>query len=72
MLRNCVLLNEVWIEYVELVTLRNLWGRVVHIVVGLIILVPFKTGVYPIEVSRLARAVPVAAKPCCSFGISSL
>jgi hypothetical protein len=46
-LGSCVLVNEVWIEYVEFVTLDNLWGRVVHIVVGLIILVPFKTGVYP-------------------------
>jgi hypothetical protein len=43
----CVLINEVWVEYVEFVTLDNLWGRVVHVVVGLIILVPFKTGVYP-------------------------
>jgi hypothetical protein len=46
-LRSRVLINEIRIEYVELVTLHNLRGRVVHIVVGLIVLVPFKTGVYP-------------------------
>jgi hypothetical protein len=45
--RSCVLINEIWIEYVEFVTLDNLRRRVVHIVVGLIIFVPFKTGVYP-------------------------
>jgi hypothetical protein len=46
-LRSCVLIDEIWIEYVEFVTLDNLWGRIVHIVVGLIILVPFKTSVNP-------------------------
>jgi hypothetical protein len=46
-LRSCVLINEIWIEYVEFVALDNLRGRIVHIVVGLIIFVPFKTGVYP-------------------------
>jgi predicted histidine transporter YuiF (NhaC family) len=45
--RSCVLINEIWIEYVEFITLDNLRGRVVHIVVGLIILIPFKTSVYP-------------------------
>jgi predicted histidine transporter YuiF (NhaC family) len=46
-LRSCVLINEIWIEDVKFVTLHNLWGRVVHIVVGLIVLVPFKSSVYP-------------------------
>jgi hypothetical protein len=46
-LRSCVLIDEIWIEYVEFVALDNLRGRVVHIVVGLIVFVPFKTSVYP-------------------------
>jgi hypothetical protein len=46
-LRSCVLVNKIWIEYVKFVTLDNLRGRVVHIIVGLIVLIPFKTSVYP-------------------------
>jgi hypothetical protein len=42
-----VLVDEIRIKYVELVALHNLRWRIVHIIVGLIILVPFKPGVYP-------------------------
>lgn len=42
-----VLVDKIRVKYVEFVALHNLRGRVVHIVVGLIILVPFEPSVYP-------------------------
>lgn len=38
-----VLLYQVREENVELVALHNLGGRIVHVVVSLVVLVPFKT-----------------------------
>jgi hypothetical protein len=49
-----ILINEIWIEYVELVALHNLWGRVIHVIVSLIILVPFKASMYPEKDIQLA------------------
>jgi hypothetical protein len=46
-LRCSVLINEIWIEYVELIALDYFWRRVVHIIVGLIILIPLKPSVHP-------------------------
>ena len=43
---------KVGVEDVELVALHNLWRRVVEVVVGLVVLVPLKTRVDAIEISR--------------------
>jgi hypothetical protein len=44
-LRSCILVNEVWVEDVEFVSLNNLGGRVVHVIMGLVIFVPLKSSV---------------------------
>ena len=33
-------INEIGVKYIEFVSLHNLWGRVLRIVVGLIVLIP--------------------------------
>lgn len=52
--------NQVRVEDIKLVTLHNLGRGVVKIVVGLVILVPLKSGVHSIEETRLARTVLVS------------
>ena len=42
--------NQIRVEYVELVTLDNLGRGIVHVVMGLVVLVPLETSVDPIEV----------------------
>lgn len=49
--------NEIRVEDVELVTLNNLRWRVVQVVVGLVVLVPYEAGVHTIKESRLARTI---------------
>jgi hypothetical protein len=46
-LRSRVLINKIWIEYVEFVALYNLRGWIVHIIMRLVVLVPLKAGVHP-------------------------
>jgi len=48
------LVDEVRVEDVELVALHDFRRWVVHVVVGWVVFVPFKTGVDAVEVSRLA------------------
>lgn len=52
-LRCGVLVDEVWVEYVELVSLHDLWRGVVHIVVRLVVLVPLEARVYPVQTNWL-------------------
>ncbi len=44
--------NQVWIEYVELITLDNLRRWIILIVMSLVILIPFEAGKNWIEESR--------------------
>lgn len=53
------LVDEVWVEDVELVALDDLGRGVVHVVVGLVVFVPLEAGVDAVEVSRFARPVLV-------------
>ena len=53
------LVNKVGIEDVELVSLYNLWRRVVMIIVGLVVLVPLIPGMNTVEIFRLSWSVLV-------------
>jgi hypothetical protein len=54
------LVNEVWIENVELVALDHLGRRVVNVVVSLIVLVPLEARVHAIKVPRFPRSEMVS------------
>ena len=56
-LRCGILVDQVRIENVELVALYDLRRRVIHIVVSLVVFVPFKSSVNAVEVSRFAGSV---------------
>ncbi|KAG2464255.1 CAAS1 protein, partial [Polypterus senegalus] len=56
-LRSGALVDEVRVEDVELVALHDLGGRVVKIIMGLIVFVPFKPRVDTIKKARLAWPV---------------
>ena len=45
---------ELSLKYIEFVSLHNLWGRVLRIVVGLIVLIPLVSGMDAIKESRLS------------------
>ena len=51
------LVDQIGVEDVELVALHNLGRRVVEVVVGLVVFVPFESSVNAIEVARLSRPV---------------
>jgi len=51
------LINQIGVKDVELVTLHNLGWRVVEVVVGLVVFVPFKSSMDAIEVAWLPRSV---------------
>jgi hypothetical protein len=53
------LVDKVWIEDVEFISLHNLWRWVIVIIVGLIVLVPFISCVNTVEIFRLSRSVLV-------------
>lgn len=53
------LVNEVWVEDVELVTLNNLRWGIVHVIMSLVVLVPLEASVDTVEVARFARPVLV-------------
>ena len=49
--------QEIRVEYVELVPLHDFWRKVVVVEMGLIVLVPFISSVNPINVLGLAGTV---------------
>ena len=51
------LVDQIGVEDVELVALHNLGRRVVEVVVGLVVFVPFESSMNAIEVARLPRPV---------------
>ncbi len=53
------LVDEVWVEDVELVALHDLGWWVVVIIVSLVVLVPLVAGMHAVEVLGLARSVLV-------------
>ena len=46
------LVDEVGVEDIELVPLHDLWWRVVHVVMGLVVLVPLEASVHSADTSR--------------------
>ena len=52
-----VLVDEVWVEYVELVALDHFGRGVVMIIVRLVVFVPLVARVHAVEVLGLARPV---------------
>ena len=56
-LRRGIFVDQIRKEDVEFVALDNLRGRVVHIIMGLIVLVPLETRMDAIKITRLARTV---------------
>lgn len=52
------------VRYANLVALDNLGRWIIRIVMCLIVLVPFITGVHPVEVSRFTRTILVAPRVC--------
>lgn len=51
------LVNKVWIEDVELVSLYNLRRWVIVIIVSLVVFIPLVAGMNPVEIFRLSRSV---------------
>lgn len=58
------LVDKIWVEQVEFVALHNLGWRVVVVVVGLVVLVPFVTGMDSVEESWAAGSVFVLPHVC--------
>ncbi|EAT34604.1 AAEL013169-PA [Aedes aegypti] len=54
-----ILIDQIRIENIELVSLNDFRRRIIHIVVSLVILVPFEASVDTIEVTRLPRTILV-------------
>lgn len=57
--RSFYFVNEIRVEYVELVPLNNLWRWVVVIIVSLVVFVPLVSSVNTVEVLWLPWAVLV-------------
>lgn len=57
--RRCVLVDQIWIEDIELVSLYDLGWRVVHVVMCLIVFVPLESRVNPVEIPRFPRSILV-------------
>jgi len=53
-LRRFSLINQIRVENVELVALHCLWRRIVDVVVGLVVLIPFIASLNCIEEARLS------------------
>lgn len=53
------LVDEVGVEYGELVSLDDLGRRVVEVVVGLVVLVPVPARLHAVQIARLARPILV-------------
>ena len=53
------LVDEIWVEDVELVALDHLGGWIVMVIVCLVVLIPLVPSVHPIEVLGFARPVLV-------------
>lgn len=53
------LVDEVWVEDVELVALNNLRWRIVHVIMSLVVFVPLEPSVDTVEIARFARSVLV-------------
>lgn len=51
------LVHEIWVKYIELVALNNFRRGVIVIVVSLVVFVPLVSGMHPIEILRLSRAI---------------
>lgn len=51
------LVDKVWIEDVELVSLYNLRRWVIVIIVSLVVFIPLIAGMNPVEIFRLSRSV---------------
>ena len=49
------LVDQIWVENVELVSLNYLWRRVVEVVVSLVVFVPFEASVNSVEISRFPK-----------------
>lgn len=56
-LRRGSLVDQIWVEDVELVSLDDLGRRVVEVVVRLVVLVPLKTSVHTIEEAWFPGAI---------------
>ena len=55
--RGFALVDEVGIEHIELVSLDDLGGWIVSVVVRLVVLVPFKTSMDSVDEPRLSRPI---------------
>lgn len=66
-LRSCGLVGEVWIKDVELVSLNDLWWRVICIKVSLIVFVPLKAHLDTVKEARLAHHIE-----CVEFSVCLL
>lgn len=58
-LRRASFIDQIWIKNIKLISLDDFWRWIVHIVMRLVVFVPFEARVDSIEVPRLARAVLV-------------
>lgn len=57
-IRGCFgLVDQVWIKNIEFVPLNNFWRRILVVVMGLVILVPFIAHLYAIEIARFSRSI---------------
>src|SRR5262245_2230312 len=53
------LIDQIGIKYIELITLYNLWGRVILIIVCLVVFIPFISYFDSIEVLRLSWRIHI-------------
>lgn len=53
------LVNKVWVEDVEFISLYNLWRRVIMIVVSLVVFIPFISSMNTVKILRLSWSVLV-------------
>ena len=56
-LRSYSFLDQIWIEYVEFVALHDFWWRIVNVIMGLVVFVPFESSVYAVKVSGIYSLV---------------
>lgn len=55
--RRGIFIDEIRIEDIELVALYDFRRWIIHVVMRLIVFVPFETGMHAIEVTRLTRPI---------------
>ena len=49
--------NEIRIEDIKFVSLNNFGWRIVHVIMGLVILIPLKTGMDSVEITRFTGTI---------------